>query len=95
MASAFIEEHRALIRKIARRHGARNVRLFGSLARSSAVEGSDVDILVSLDEGRSLLDLVSLKQELEDALGRPVDVVTERSLSPSLRSRVLSEAVAL
>jgi len=95
MASAFIEEHRTSIRKIARRHGAANVRIFGSFARSTAVEGSDVDILVSLDEGRSLLDLVSLKQELEDALGRPVDVVTERSLSPYLRSQVLSEAVAL
>lgn len=77
------------------RRGARNVRVFGSLARGSGGEDSDLDLLISLEPGRSLLDLVALKHELEDVLGRPVDVVTDRSLSPHLRDQVLREAVAL
>ena len=77
------------------RHGAGNVRVFGSLARGEGNEDSDLDLLVTLGEGRSLLDLVGLKQDLEDLVRRPVDVVTERALSPHLRERVLSEAVPL
>jgi hypothetical protein len=95
MPSKFIDQYRKVIRETASRHGARNVRVFGSVVRSDAGPDSDVDLLISLEEGRSLLDLVALKQELEEELGRPVDVVTERSLSPHLRSRVLGEAVAL
>jgi len=74
---------------------AKNVRVFGSLARGEGREGSDLDLLVTLSERRSLLDLVGLKQDVEDLLHRPVDVVTERALSPYLRERVLSEAVPL
>jgi predicted nucleotidyltransferase len=59
------------------------------------VRASDLDLLVTLGEGRSLLDLVGLKQDLEDLVHRPVDVVTEKALSPYLRERVLSEAVLL
>lgn len=95
MARHLLEEHRERIQEIAVRHGARNVRVFGSLARGSGGEDSDLDLLISLEEGRSLLDLVALKHELEDVLGRPVDVVTDRSLSPHLRDQVLREAVAL
>jgi predicted nucleotidyltransferase len=95
MLPAFIDQHRDQIQEIAARHGARNVRVFGSIARSDEGEGSDLDLLISLEEGWSLLDLVELKQDLEAALGRPVDVVTERSLSPHLRDQVLDEAVAL
>jgi predicted nucleotidyltransferase len=95
MPSKFIDQYRKMIRETASRYGARNVRVFGSVVRSEAGPDSDVDLLISLEEGRSLLDLVALKQELEEELGRPVDVVTERSLSPHLRSRVLGEAVAL
>lgn len=77
------------------RHRARNVRVFGSLARGEDNEDSDLDLLVTLEEGRSLLDLVGLKQDLEDLVHRPVDVVTERALSPYLRDRVLAEAIPL
>jgi len=88
-------DHRDEILTIAARHGARSLRIFGSIARGDARPDSDVDVLVKLEPGRSLLDLVAIKQDLEDALGRSVDVVTERSLSLYLRQRVLADAVPL
>lgn len=93
--SPFVDRHRDEILRVAKRHGAVRVRVFGSLARGEGSEASDLDLLVVLAEGRSLLDLVAIKQDLEDRLGRKVDVVTERSLSPFLREQVLAEAVAL
>ena len=93
--SPILEKYREEILDLAERHGARNVRVFGSLARGEGREGSDLDLLVTLGEGRSLLDLVGLKQDLEDLVHRPVDVVTERALSPHLRASVLSEAILL
>lgn len=69
--------------------------MFGSQARGEGSESSDLDLLVTLGEGRSLLDLIGLKQDLEDLIRRPVDVVTDRALSPYLRERVLSEAIPL
>jgi predicted nucleotidyltransferase len=95
MSSSILQKHRAEILDVAMRHGARDVRVFGSLARGEGSEGSDLDLLVKLGEGRSLLDLVGLKQDLEDLLHRPVDVVTEKALSPYLREHVLSEAIPL
>ena len=95
MSSSILQKYRTEILDLAMRHGARDVRVFGSLARGEGNESSDLDLLVKLGEGRSLLDLVGLKQDLEDLLSRPVDVVTERALSPYLRERVLSEAVPL
>jgi uncharacterized protein len=95
MSSAVLEKYRAEILNLAMRHGARNVRVFGSFARGEENQGSDLDLLVTLGEGRSLLDLVGLKQDLEDLVHSPVDVVTEKALSPYLRERVLSEAVPL
>ena len=86
---------RAEILKIADRHGAYNVRIFGSVARGEAVPGSDVDILVDMQHGRSLLDLVGLWQELEELLGCKVDVITSGGISPYLRDRILAEAVPL
>jgi predicted nucleotidyltransferase len=76
-------------------HGARNVRVFGSIARGEAEADSDVDLLVKMDEGRSLLDLVGLWQELEDLLGTRVDVLSEGGVSPHLRERIFADAVAL
>jgi len=76
-------------------HGGRDVRIFGSVARGSADEGSDIDLLIRLDPGRSLLDLIAMKQDLEDLLGREVDVVTEAAISPYIRERVLAEALSL
>ena len=65
------------------------------MARGDAKAGSDVDLLVKLERGRSLLDIVALKQDLEDLLGCKVDVVTERSISPLVRDEILREAVHL
>ncbi|MBS1863134.1 MAG: nucleotidyltransferase family protein [Actinobacteria bacterium] len=76
-------------------HGARNVRVFGSVGRGEASRSSDLDLLVDMSEGRSLFDLVALGDDLEEALGVVVDVVTEKSLSPYLRDRILAEAVSL
>jgi uncharacterized protein len=95
MSDPILQKYRKEILILASHHGARDVRVFGSLARGEGSEASDLDLLVTLGEGRSLLDLVGLKQDLEDLVHRPVDVVTERALSPYLRERVLSEAVPL
>jgi predicted nucleotidyltransferase len=81
--------------QIAASYGARNVRIFGSLARGEAGPDSDIDILVNLDSGRSLLDIIALKQDLEDLLGCEVDVVTEEAISPYIREQVLKETVSL
>jgi uncharacterized protein len=70
------------LRQIAASHVVREVRVYGSLARDEAGPDSDIDILVRLDPGRSLLDLVAIKQDLEDLLGCEVDVVTEAAISP-------------
>ena len=86
---------RAEILAAAARHGATNVRVFGSVARGEADRASDVDFLVDFEPGRSLLDLAGLLVELEDLLGHPVDVVTEPGLKARIRQRVLAEAVAV
>ena len=90
-----ILEHRDEILRLAREHGARKLRLFGSAARGDDRPDSDLDLLVEMEPGRSLVDHVALKQDLEELLGRDVDVVTEQSLYPRLRDRVLREAVSL
>jgi predicted nucleotidyltransferase len=95
MKSALLQKYRTEILDLAKRHGASNVRVFGSLARGEGGEESDLDLLVTLGEGRSLLDLIGFKQDLEDLIRRPVDVVTDRGLSSYLREHVLSEAVPL
>lgn len=88
-------DEREDINRIAAAHGAQNVRVFGSVRRGEANSSSDLDLLVEMSEGRSLFDLIALGDELEEALGVEVDVVTEGSLSPYLRDRILAEAVAL
>ncbi len=87
--------NRTEILRIASRLGARNVRVFGSLARGDAGPTSDIDVLVDLEPGRTFLDLIGLWQELEETLGRRVDVITDGGISPHLRQRILSEAVPL
>lgn len=81
--------------RVAAAHGARNVRIFGSAARGDAGPESDVDFLVEMAEGRSLLDLVGLWQDLEELLGRKVDVVEPEGLHWYIRDRILREAVPL
>jgi hypothetical protein len=90
-----IRERRSEILDRASQHGARNVRVFGSAARGDAGPESDVDLLVEMEPGRSLLDFVGLWQELEDLLGLKVDLVSEGGISPYLREQILSEAIAL
>jgi predicted nucleotidyltransferase len=90
-----LQEFQADITRIAQAHGASNVRVFGSVGRGEEAATSDLDLLVDMSEGRTLFDLISLSNELEDVLGMEVDVVTERGLSPYLRERILSEAVTL
>jgi uncharacterized protein len=80
---------------VARTHGAQSVRIFGSVAKGNARPDSDLDLLVQLAPGYSLLDIVAIKQDLEDLLGCQVDVVTEAALSPYIREQVLREATAL
>lgn len=88
-----LKSKREEILGIAAKHGARNVRVFGSLSREEADEQSDIDFLVELEPGRSLLDLGGFQYELEHLLGCRVDVVTERGLKARVRDRVLREAV--
>ena len=90
-----LEEKSKDIKSIAAGFGAKNVRVFGSMARDEVSPDSDVDILVELEEGHDLLDIIAIKQELEELLGRQVDVVTEASVSPYIRDEVLRQAVAL
>ena len=85
-------EKRQEILHIAERHGAHNIRVFGSAARGEDQPESDVDLLVDMASGRSLLDLVGLGQDLEELLDRKVDVVTDASLHPALRERIRGEA---
>jgi len=76
-------------------YGASNLAVFGSVARDQARAGSDVDLLVDLPQGTSLLDHSALKLGLEDLLQQKVDLIRRRNLRPSLRQRVEAEAVAL
>jgi len=88
-------EKRSEILRIAASHGAQDIRVFGSRSRGEARSDSDLDLLITLERGRSLLDMVAIKQDLEDFLGYNVDVVTEAAISPYIRDRVLEEAVPL
>ena len=92
---SMIERHRAEILAIAKRHGIREVRVFGSMARGDADATSDVDLLVSLPPERTGLALGALLMDVQDLLHRRVEVVTEKSLHPALRDRVLKEAQPL
>ena len=88
-------DKREEILAIAAHHGASNVRIFGSVARGKARPDSDVDFLVEIEAGRSLLDRIRLIQDLEDLLGRKVDVAKAENLHERIRDRVLKEAIFL
>ena len=90
-----IRRKRDVILHIAARHGARNVRVFGSFVRGEATEQSDLDLLVHMEQDRSLLDRIGMINDMEDLLGRKVDVVNDQALHHTLRDRILREVVAL
>ena len=90
-----LEAHRDELIALAHRRGVIRVRVFGSMSRGDAKEDSDVDLLVTLSPGTSALALGGLLMDAEELLGRRVDVVTEASLHPALRDRVLADAVPL
>ena len=92
---ALIETHRAELLALARRRGITGVRVFGSMSRGDANNNSDVDLLVTLAPGTSALALGGLLVDAQELLGRRVDVVTEASLHPALRERVVASAVPL
>lgn len=87
--------YRPAILRIARKHGARNIRIFGSVARKEADKDSDIDFLVDMEPGRSLFDLGGLLMDLQELLHCKVDVVTEKGLRERIRSSVLKEAIPL
>jgi predicted nucleotidyltransferase len=90
-----LKQKREQIMKTAAHYGAYDVRVFGSVARGEADEASDIDLLVSLEPGRSLMDLGGLLYDLQKLLGIEVDVVTEKGLRARIREQVLREAIPL
>ena len=95
MVLSDIRSKRGAIMDLAQRYGARNIRVFGSVTTGQSLTPNDVDFLIELEEGRSLLDRIAMKQDLEDLLGQSVDLVTEKGLHWFIRDQVLSEAVPL
>lgn len=95
LANQMILQNREKILKIAANYGAYNVRVFGSVARGEETPQSDIDFLVDLQPGRSLLDLGGLLYDLQELLKTDVDVVTENGLRSRIKMKILNEAVAL
>jgi predicted nucleotidyltransferase len=92
---SLLAQNKDKIREICRRHGASNIRVFGSVARHDTREESDIDFLVDLHPGRTLFDLGGLAYDLEQLLGQRVDVATPGLLRARIRSRIMQEAVPL
>lgn len=84
-----------LIRTLASAHGARSVELFGSAARGEERAGSDLDFMVELEPGRSLLDLIGLAEDLQAALGRKVETVTRAGMKPRVRAAARKDAIRI
>ena len=90
-----LKKKRDEILEIAARHGARKIRVFGSVVAGKSGPDSDIDFLVDLEPGKTLLDIVAIKQDLEDILDCPVDVVTEEAISPYIRSEIVEKAISV
>lgn len=93
--SVTLAAQRDRVLALAAARGASRVRVFGSVARDADHEGSDIDLLVDVPAGTSLLHLVGLQMDIEQALGVKVDLCTEPELHPALKARILAEARAL
>lgn len=94
-ADQLLKLKRKEILRVAALYGGRNIRVFGSVARGEADDQSDIDFLVDMEPGRSMLDLGGMLMDLEAILGCNVDIVTERGLKPRIREKVIKEAVQL
>ena len=90
-----LQQKREEILNLAAQHGASNIRIFGSVARDEEGEDSDIDFLVDMESDHSLLDRIGLIQDLEDILGRKVDLATVKGLRESFRERIMSQAIPL
>jgi hypothetical protein len=90
-----LRARRSEILSLAARYGARNVRVFGSVARGDDRADSDIDLLVEVEPGRSLLDVIGFEQDLSELLGRRVEVLTDGGISPYLQQQILAEAASL
>ena len=95
MGIEILKDKREAILRLAAQYGVERMRIFGSMARGQATSKSDIDFLVAFKRGRTLLDLIGFKQDLEELIGRKVDVVSEGGVSPHLHNRIFSEAVPL
>lgn len=95
MNNQAIQEIKVKIVPVLKRAGIKRSAVFGSLARGESREESDIDILVEFEKEKTLFDFVELKRELEVILGKRVDLITYRSLSPFLRERILREQIPL
>jgi len=95
MGLELLRQYRREILDVAARRGVRNVRVFGSVARGDDHENSDVDFLVDVEPGRTLLDVIAFEQDVQELLGRHVEVLTDGGLSPYLQRRILAEAASL
>ena len=88
-------KHKKEILELSKKHGAKNVRVFGSVVRGTSTKNSDIDILVDLEPGTSLLDLGGLLMDLQELLKCPVDIAIARSLKPRIKDQVLKQAIPL
>ena len=90
-----IEDVKDKIVKVLKNHGVKRGGLFGSLVRGEMKEDSDIDILVEIEKDISLLDFIGIKLEIEDGLGRKVDLVEYCAIKPSIRDKILKEQVVI
>ena len=90
-----LAKHRKQVLELAKRRGVRSVSVFGSYAKGKAGKDSDIDLLVDPEAHCSLIDLISLKYDIEDLLGVKVDIVSRKGISPYLKDKIIDEAVTL
>ncbi len=90
-----LKKNTSQVLRIAANYGVRNIRVFGSVARGESGDRSDIDLLVTLDRGVTLMKVSALKRELEKLLGCKVDIVSDKGLRKQIRETILTEAVPL